>query len=325
MNSISVIMPTFNRANLIGRALESVIGQTYPHIEIVVVDDGSTDTTRNVVIELERGRSRVIVYRWQENAGCAAARNTGLDLATGEFIAFLDSDDVWLPAAAESLRSCLVETRADFVYSPAVEIYPDGTERLNYPVAAERPDIFAVEHFMDTNLRNGAFMFRSDVLSSVQGLDESLLHNEDSDFIQRMAVRHTATYCRSPTVRVYHHEGNKSLNRPAVYRALIASAAKVLAENPTFAAALGESAEQRLRKLETRYVESLILAGEYEEARNRIVPAKESLILRFALKTRSALTLKLRNRLKRWKDRAMRKSRRMFRVHLRRGRQGSNL
>jgi glycosyltransferase involved in cell wall biosynthesis len=299
MPTVSVVLPTFDRARLIGRALTSIADQTYANIEIVVIDDGSTDDTREVVDRFARQSSRPVTYLRQENSGCAAARNRGLQVAKGEFLTFLDSDDAWLPTAAESLANTLVASEADFVYSPAIEAFPDGTERVNYPVAADRPEVFAVEHFKETNIRNGAFMLRRHVLSTVAGLDESLRHNEDSDFIQRIAIHYKAAYCSSPTVKVYHHDENKSLNRVGIYGALSKSAERVLVENPTFKNELGEMASRRMRELKTKHVEALLIAGEFEEARNVAASSKEELtrVVRLASRMRSTTPMKIRNRL----------------------------
>src|SRR6266481_1321163 len=100
MFNISVIIPTHNRAGLLQNAIESVLRQTYPVHEIIVVDDGSTDGTRTVVSKYENNRpgsTMVVRYIFQEQQGVAAARNTGIENSTGDWLAFLDSDDLWLP------------------------------------------------------------------------------------------------------------------------------------------------------------------------------------------------------------------------------------
>jgi glycosyltransferase involved in cell wall biosynthesis len=89
---VSIIIPSFNRADIIGDTLQSVLGQTYSNFEIIVVDDGSTDDTAATVGSFADERIR---YFYKPNGGLSAARNSGLDRARGEFIAFLDSDDVW--------------------------------------------------------------------------------------------------------------------------------------------------------------------------------------------------------------------------------------
>jgi glycosyltransferase involved in cell wall biosynthesis len=94
---VSVVIPTYNRAYILAASIDSVLAQTYAHHEIIVVDDGSRDDTRAVV---EKYGSRVR-YIHQENAGLATARNTGMAAARGEFIAFQDSDDIWLPHKLE--------------------------------------------------------------------------------------------------------------------------------------------------------------------------------------------------------------------------------
>ena len=90
---VSVIIPTHNRANLIERAINSVLSQTYKNIELIVVNDGSTDQTEKIILE----KYPSIRYFNQENQGVSAARNVGVKNSTGNYIAFLDSDDEWLP------------------------------------------------------------------------------------------------------------------------------------------------------------------------------------------------------------------------------------
>jgi glycosyltransferase involved in cell wall biosynthesis len=86
---VSVIIPTYNFASFLPKAIDSCLNQTYQNLEIIVVDDGSTDHTREVV----QGFKDKIIYIYQDNQGVSAARNTGLELATGDFITFLDADD----------------------------------------------------------------------------------------------------------------------------------------------------------------------------------------------------------------------------------------
>src|SRR5215468_7618091 len=93
---VSVVIPTFNRAHCIGRAIASVASQSYPNLEIIVVDDGSTDDTA-AVLDGFGGRRPLRVVRLARNAGAPTARNEGVRLARGAFVAFLDSDDTWHP------------------------------------------------------------------------------------------------------------------------------------------------------------------------------------------------------------------------------------
>lgn len=92
---VSVIIPTYNRANLLDRAIKSVLAQSYQDFEIIVVDDGSTDNTKEIIENLYDNRIKYI--RHDQNKGGACARNTGIKASSGQYIAFLDSDDEWLP------------------------------------------------------------------------------------------------------------------------------------------------------------------------------------------------------------------------------------
>jgi glycosyltransferase involved in cell wall biosynthesis len=103
---VSVVVPTYNRAYCLERTLSSALSQTHRNLEIVVIDDGSTDTTEELVSTIARRDSRVRFFK-QANKGVAAARNTGFSICTGEFVALLDSDDVWRPWKIELQLACM--------------------------------------------------------------------------------------------------------------------------------------------------------------------------------------------------------------------------
>jgi len=292
---VSVIVPTYQRAELLPRALASVAEQTYRNLEVIVVDDGSTDATAQVVAAWAGRFARPLRYLRQAHAGCAAARNHGLGVARGRHFAFLDSDDCWTPEAIESLVAAVEDSGADFAYSPAIEVDESGREHPNPPVAAGRPERFAEEHFFRTNLRNGAALFRRKLLLRVGGVDESLRHNEDSDFVQRVAIAGRASYCAVPSVRVYRHAGRKSRDRVAIQRALLASARRTLARHPGFARRLGARAPAHLRALEARLLELLIQAERWQEARQLAAasPSAVGRAARWALRLRRRWPLRL--------------------------------
>jgi len=98
MPRVSVIIPTYNRRELVLEAVDSVLNQTYQDFELIVMDDGSSDGTKNAAQERHGNR---LMYVYQEHQGVSAARNHGMELARGEYIAFLDSDDLWLPRKLE--------------------------------------------------------------------------------------------------------------------------------------------------------------------------------------------------------------------------------
>ena len=262
---VSVIVPTFNRAHIITRAIASVQRQTHKQVELIIVDDGSTDDTESVIKSFAH-QYQPIKYIQKANGGCASARNKGLELASGELLAFLDSDDEWVPTALETLVSKLVEADAELVYSPSIEVDVDGIERIGFAVAAGEPALLAKKHFMQTKVRNGAYMFTRRAFARVGNLDESLRYNEDSDYFQRLSICCKATYSPSPTVRVYDHADSKSRNRTEIYRALLKSSQNFLVNHPDFALELGADAGNRIQQIMRQLVESLVLAGDFAEA-----------------------------------------------------------
>jgi glycosyltransferase involved in cell wall biosynthesis len=128
MNSplfITIIIPTYNRASTISRAIQSVLNQTYTHYQLIVVDDGSEDNTREVIMDFPQ-----VAYYYKTNGGQASARNHGLQYAKGDFIASLDSDDEWLPNYLEHQVNAIQQHQLDVAFtnwyqaSPEFGVYP---------------------------------------------------------------------------------------------------------------------------------------------------------------------------------------------------------
>ena len=99
--TVSVIIPTYNRAHLVGRAIQSVLEQTYKDFELIVIDDGSNDNTEYIIKEFQKKDKRIKYIAYKKNKGGSAARNAGIKSSKGEYIAFLDSDDEWLSEKLE--------------------------------------------------------------------------------------------------------------------------------------------------------------------------------------------------------------------------------
>lgn len=110
---ISIVLPSFNRAQVLPKAVESILRQTYKDFELIIVDDGSTDNTADVVKNFNDDR---IVYVRQENAGACVARNNGIEHSRGEYIAFQDSDDIWHEDKLEKQLKTIQDKNADIVF-----------------------------------------------------------------------------------------------------------------------------------------------------------------------------------------------------------------
>jgi len=124
MSKVSVIMPAYNAANHISHAIESVLKQTYSDWELIVIDDGSTDNTADIVKQYTEQDSR-IRYLWQLNGKQGKARNKGISISKGEIIAFLDADDLWLPEKLEKQIDKFHNLTADLIYSSSYTFVKD--------------------------------------------------------------------------------------------------------------------------------------------------------------------------------------------------------
>jgi glycosyltransferase involved in cell wall biosynthesis len=114
---VSVILPTYNRAHTLRRAINSVLNQTYKNFELIIIDDASTDNTEELIKKIKQIDGRIKYVKCKKNIGAALARNKGLDLAQGDYIAFQDSDDEWLPQKLEKqIKKFEQNPEADIVY-----------------------------------------------------------------------------------------------------------------------------------------------------------------------------------------------------------------
>lgn len=200
---VSAIIPTYNRGYIVDRAIESVLNQTYENIEVIVVDDGSTDNTQEKLKEYG-DRIRVVYHR---NSGPAAARNRGIEASRGEIIAFLDSDDVWLPTKLERQVSLLQRSRT---YVPCCLC--NGIQRFAGRRETSLFDIAPLKLTCDEGLclnvadvlatRSVLFCqvvaIRREALESTGYFDESLRFMEDYDLALRLSLEGPWGLIREP-------------------------------------------------------------------------------------------------------------------------------
>jgi glycosyltransferase involved in cell wall biosynthesis len=203
---VSVVVPTYNRADLVERAVDSVLGQSLDDLELIVVDDASEDDTPDRIGAYDDDRIEYV--RHDQNRHVSAARNTGIERASGEYVAFLDDDDEWLPEKLERQVE-LFESRADRVGMVYCWMdYHDGETVIESYRPALRGDVFA-ETLGGQPIGNcSTLLVRSTVLDDVGGFDESLPRGNDGDFIRRVAAEHEIDYV--PEVLVRYHVGHES-------------------------------------------------------------------------------------------------------------------
>ena len=174
---VSCIIPTFNRANYIAEAVESVLAQTYTPIELIVVDDGSTDDIRQILTGFPGIR-----YLWQENRGFAAARNAGIAIATGQFLSFLDSDDVW---REDKIRRQM----AVFSRQPETDAVYGQAEQFASPELSsqDRARFGGLDGKVMPMPTTGTLLIRRAAFDRVGLFDESLRIGVDMDWYARLS------------------------------------------------------------------------------------------------------------------------------------------
>jgi len=243
---VSVIIPTYNRAVRCKAAVESVLVQTHGNVEVIVIDDGSKDNTREVI----RGLDKRVIYICQANAGVSAARNTGLEAATGNYIAFLDSDDSWLPWKLEAqLRVLQAFPEAGMVWSDMVAVDENGNtihesyiklmyaaylyfdREKHFRVSKELVDVWegCPERysnkkcysgnifswmFMGSLVHTSTVLLRRDRQKKVGLFDEGLIKSgEDYDFHFRTCREGDVAFIDVPSIR-YQVGGSDQLTQP---------------------------------------------------------------------------------------------------------------
>lgn len=177
---VSVIMPVRNRPELIPLAIQSVIAQTYSNWELIVVDDGSTDTTSAVVAEFAEADSRVKLIR-QGPIGVCAARNNGLSYAQGALVAFIDSDNAWVPHFLDRSVFALDHSKSLGTYA-AAELNNERGEIEYLAFTGSRDDLLFGGNFIDLN----TLVVRRDSLETIGGFDENLRRWVDYDLVIRL-------------------------------------------------------------------------------------------------------------------------------------------
>ena len=196
---ISVIIPTYNRRNTLPRAVESVLNQTYKPIEIIVVDDGSTDGTKEMFSEMYP----LVRYIYQVNSGVSSARNTGIKSASGDWIALLDSDDEWLPDKLDR-QVKLLQDNAEIRFCHTNEIWIRNNVRINQKKKHQKYGGNIFKKCLDIcRISPSSSLFHTSVINDVGLFDESLVVCEDYDLWLRITSKYTVLFLDQPLIKKF--------------------------------------------------------------------------------------------------------------------------
>jgi glycosyltransferase involved in cell wall biosynthesis len=211
---VSVVIPTRDRWETLSRsALPSVFMQEDMDLDVIVVDDGSTDGTQAGLASLDRLDVRIV--RHDVSQGVSAARNAGVALARGEWVAFMDDDDVWSPRKLRTQVDLAVQEGADFVFSSAIIV-----DRMQRPIAftpVPTGDEDLIDLLLARNVVPGGcsnLVARTEVVRRLGGFDERLSMLADWDLWLRLALEASGARCREIHVGYQQHEGNMAVSTP---------------------------------------------------------------------------------------------------------------
>lgn len=256
MRSISAIVPAYNSGRYLSAAIDSALAQTYPILELVVVDDGSTDETADV---LAAYRERVHVLR-QNNRGPAAARNSGIAAARGELLAFLDADDAWHPRKVELQVERLAAEPAVGLVHCGME-WVDAVDRT-LGVTTGGQEGWVADAIL--RLEEGVigppstWLLPRRIVEETGGFDERLLSSEDWDLAYRIARRHPIAYVPLALTRYRDHGGGVHHDVPRLERSWLLALDKAFTPGHADVQPLRRHSYGRLHR---------ILAGCYFQAR----------------------------------------------------------
>ena len=228
VNSISVIIPTYNRTKKLQRALASVFAQTRKLDEVIVVDDGSTDDTHAQVVKYYPQ----VTYLHQQNAGVSAARNLGIMQAKGDWIALLDSDDQWLPMKLEK-QLAVIEDDTSIKIIHTNETWIRNAKQVNQMDKHKKQGGWIFKHCLPLCVISpSSVMLHRSVLDDVGLFDESLPACEDYDLWLRVCAKYQVHYLEEPLIMKYGgHEDQLSYKYWGMDRFRITALTKILLKN----------------------------------------------------------------------------------------------
>lgn len=209
--SISVVIPTYNYAKLMQRAIQSVATQLDKRTELIIIDDGSTDETKEILEKLPNPQRLNIRCIHQSNAGPAAARNRGLSMANGEYLLFLDADDKLLPGTLSKLIDTIeANPDTDMILGGYITVDAKGRKRTFEPTPVQgRPENRIRDYLLKKKIRvlHGCSLFRKTLLGQ-RPYPESLRQNEDLPVFAYMVAHARTQLVRQPLAEIFKHSGS---------------------------------------------------------------------------------------------------------------------
>jgi len=216
---VSVVIPTYNRAHLISRAIQSVLSQSYQNLEIVIVDDGSIDNTEEVIKSFKDGR--IVYIRHDKNKGASAARNTGIKASKGKYIAFQDSDDEWFPDKLELQVKAFntSSSKVGVVYCGFYRIEADKKIYIPGDNVAQKEGDIHNELLKGNFVGTPAVLVKKECFKNVKYFNENMPALEDWELWIEFSKHYLFKYINKPLLNSYSTPNSVNLNSKNLLKA----------------------------------------------------------------------------------------------------------
>jgi glycosyltransferase involved in cell wall biosynthesis len=237
---VSVIMPNYNKEKFIAESIKSIQGQSYKNLELIIVDDVSTDGSLKTIKKAAAGDSRIKIFSQTKNVGAAIARNTGISNSTGDCIGFCDSDDIWLPEKLDIQVEALKRNpEIDVVHGDALIIdgagVPTGGKFSSiYSTEKRNKDGFIFNDLVRTNyISTSTVLFKRACIESAGLFPENIKWLEDWMYMLRLAEKHKFLYLKEPLIKYRVYDGNSMYDAENYEKSRLAAYPMILSEFPS--------------------------------------------------------------------------------------------
>lgn len=213
---VSVVVPLYNKEHSIALTIESILNQTYENFEVILIDDGSTDNSADVVKQYNDKR---IKYYYKCNEGVSVARNYGIAIAASEYIALLDGDDIWRPAFLQEMLEFIGDTPNASLWGCGYEIQDENCDLKNWPIITMKEGYRDyVDNYFKVACKNTLFtsssvIFRKSIFNKIGRYDENLIKGEDMDLWFRFALNGRVAYYNKPLAIYRWQAENRVMQR----------------------------------------------------------------------------------------------------------------
>jgi len=249
MPLISIILPLYNGGEFIEKTLLSIGQQSFNNAELIVVDDGSTDNSVEIIKNISSESSCPILKNLkifsQKNGGVASARNHGIDAAKGEWLSFIDQDDIWLPGKLEKQIEMLHGTNASFCYTAFTRFYSDGKEVPKQNGSSDRNKSLRSLISGQLFIPPSAVLVKKEIAEIIGGFNSDFIPSDEWDFFLRILEKYDPVYCPEILVKFRSHPTSTAKKQK---RKIFEAQLKVIEQHTAIAKETGFYKELKKRK-----------------------------------------------------------------------------